>query len=147
MQFKIETFPTYRIAYMRRVGEYGPANMEVMENLKKWAKENNVLESATLFGIPQDNPVTTNPNNCRFDACIVIPNDFQLDDSVHEGELSGGKYLVFEVRHTAEAIQNAYAEIVPSLQSNGFQMRSNPIMEKYTGDLISNPYCEICVPI
>lgn len=34
MKYKIETFPNYRIAYMRRVGQYGPANMEVMEKLK-----------------------------------------------------------------------------------------------------------------
>lgn len=39
MKFKIETLPNYRIAYMRRVGPYGPANIEVMERLKKWAKK------------------------------------------------------------------------------------------------------------
>ncbi len=36
MKFKVETIPSYRIAYMRRVGPYGPANHTVMENLKKW---------------------------------------------------------------------------------------------------------------
>ena len=34
MKFKVETLPNYRIAYMRRVGPYGPANIEVMEQLK-----------------------------------------------------------------------------------------------------------------
>lgn len=147
MKYKIETFPNYRIAYMRRIGQYGPANIQVMENLKKWAKENNLLESAILFAIPQDNPETTLPDNCRFDACIVLPNDYQVDDSVIEGEVSGGKYLVYEVNHTAEAIQKAYYEIFQSLQSNGYKTDNKPIMEKYTGDMISNPYCEICVPV
>ena len=147
MKFKVETLPNYRIAYMRRVGQYGPANIEVMEQLKKWAKEQNLLESAILFAIPQDNPETTLPDNCRFDACIVIPNDYQVDDSVFEGEISGGKYLIYEVKHTAEDIQKAYSDIFPSLQSNGYQMDNKPIMEKYIGDMISNPYCEICVPV
>ncbi|TWL18340.1 hypothetical protein CHCC16874_0534 [Bacillus licheniformis] len=49
MKFKIETLPNYRIAYMRRVGPYGPANIEVMERLKKWAKKKDLLESAILF--------------------------------------------------------------------------------------------------
>lgn len=147
MKFKIETFPNYRIAYMRRVGQYGPANMEVMEKLKKWAKENNLLNSAILFAIPLDNPETTPPNQCRFDACIVIPNDFQVDNSVLERELSGGEYYVYEVKHTTEEIQKAYPAIFQHLQNNNFQIDHKPIMEKYISDMISHPYCEICVPI
>lgn len=147
MKFKVEILPNYRIAYIRRVGQYGPANITVMEQLKKWAREKNLLESAILFAIPQDNPETTLSDNCRFDACIVIPNDYQADDSVLEGEISGGKYLIYEVKHTAEEIQKAYSDIFPSLQSNGYQMDNKPIMEKYIGDMISNPYCEICVPV
>lgn len=147
MKFKEELFPPYRIAYMRRVGQYGPGNFEVMEKLKEWAKEKNLLDSATLFAIPQDNPQTTLPDNCRFDACIVIPNDYRVDDSVNEGEISGGKYLVFEVKHTSEAIQKAYTDIFQSLQNSGYKIDNKPIMEKYIGDMFSNPYCEICVPI
>ncbi|MFD2043478.1 GyrI-like domain-containing protein [Ornithinibacillus salinisoli] len=147
MNFKVETIPNYRIAYMRRVGPYGPANIEVMEKLKKWAKEKHLLESATLLAIPQDNPETTLPENCRFDACIVISKDYQMDDSICESELSGGKYLIYEVKHTAEVIQKAYVDIFSSLQSNGYQIDSKPIMERYTGDMIYNPYCEICVPV
>jgi DNA gyrase inhibitor GyrI len=147
MKFKVETLPNYRIAYIRRVGPYGNGNFEVMGKLKKWAKERNLLKSAILFAIPQDNPETTLPENCRFDACIVISKDYQMDDSIYEGELSGGKYLIYEVKHTAEDIQKAYADIFPSLQSNGYQIDNKPILEKYTGDMINNPYCEICVPI
>lgn len=36
------------------------------------------------------------PENCRFDACIVISKDYQMEDSIYEGELSGGKYLIYE---------------------------------------------------
>ncbi|RSK26278.1 DNA gyrase inhibitor [Bacillus sp. HMF5848] len=147
MKFKVETFPNHRIAYMRRVGQYGPANIEVMEKLKSWAKEKNLLESAILFAISQDNPATTPPGNCRFDACIVIPTDYQVDDTVLEGELSSGKYVIFEVKHTAEDIQKAYSEIFQSLQNIGYIMDNKPIIEKYIGDMISNPYCEICVPV
>lgn len=147
MKFKVEILPNYRIAYMRRVGPYGPANIEVMEKLKKWAHEKKLLESTILFAIPQDNPETTLPEHCRFDACIVIPSDYPVDDSVLEGEISGGKYLIYEVKHTAEDIQKAYSYIFSSLQNNEHQLDNRPIMEKYIGDRINNPYCEICVPI
>ncbi|WP_163582864.1 AraC family transcriptional regulator [Gracilibacillus saliphilus] len=147
MKFKIETLPNYHVAYLRRVGPYGPANNAVMEKLKKWAKKKNLLASATLIAIPQDNPETTPPDNCRFDACIVLSRDYALDGSICEKELSGGKYLIYDVKHTAEDIQEAYTNIFPSLLSNGFQMDNKPILERYFGDKIHKPYCEICIPI
>ncbi|WP_226003248.1 AraC family transcriptional regulator [Paenibacillus sp. BJ-4] len=147
MKFKVETLPNYRIAYVRRVGPYGNANFEVMKKLKKWAKDRNLLKSAILFAIPQDNPEITLPENCRFDACIVISKDYQMDDSIYEGELSGGKYLIYEVKHTAENIQKTYNNIFTSIQYNGYKIDNKPILEKYTGDMINNSYCEICVPI
>jgi DNA gyrase inhibitor GyrI len=147
MKFKVETLPNYRIAYLRQVGPYGSANIEVMEKLKQWAKEKDLLKTSIILAIPQDNPETTLPENCRFDACIVISKDYQLDDSIYESELSGGKYLIYEVKHTAEDIQKAYTEIFPDLQNNGYQIENKPIMERYTVDMINNHYCEICVPV
>lgn len=105
MNIKVETLPKYRIAYVRQVGPYGPANIQAMEKLKKWAEEKNITKSAIILGIPQDNPETTLPENCRYDACIVIPKDYQIDDSIYESELSGGKYVICKVKHTAEDIQ------------------------------------------
>ncbi|MGW8957391.1 AraC family transcriptional regulator [Paenibacillus sp. NPDC055715] len=104
MNMKVETLPKYRIAYVRQIGPYGPANIQAMKKLKKWAEENNLLtESAIILGIPQDNPDTTLPENCRYDACIVISKNFQMDNKA--------------------------------------------ILEKYTGNMINNDFCEICVPI
>ncbi|AOP17426.1 ATP-binding cassette domain-containing protein [Bacillus licheniformis] len=62
-------------------------------------------------------------------------------------EISGGQYLIYEVEHTAEAIQKAYSDIFSSLQNNEYQLDNRPIMEKYVGDMVNSPYCEICVPL
>ncbi|HBI02613.1 MAG TPA: DNA gyrase inhibitor, partial [Paenibacillaceae bacterium] len=61
MNIQIETLPNYRIAYVRQVGPYGPANIQAMETLKKWARENDLIESSIILGIPQDHPETTPP--------------------------------------------------------------------------------------
>lgn len=145
---KIEILPKYRIAYMRQVGPYGPENIQTMEKLKAWAKGKNLFtESAIILGIPQDHPETTLPENCRYDACIVISNDYPLDDSICEGALSGGKYVICKVKHTAEDIQKAWAEIFPTLQEKGYQIDNKPIFERYTVALIDSHYCEICIPV
>ncbi|PEU16100.1 GyrI-like domain-containing protein [Bacillus sp. AFS019443] len=147
MNMKVETLPKYRIAYVRQVGPYGPANIQSMEKLKKWAEEKDLVKSAIILGIPQDNPETTLPENCRYDACIVISKDYQIDDSICEGELSGGEYVIFKVKHTAEDIQKAWTEIFPALHNNGYQIDNKPILERYTSEMINNHYCEICVPV
>ncbi|TYR81464.1 DNA gyrase inhibitor [Priestia megaterium] len=148
MNIKIENVPKYRIAYVRQVGPYGPDNIQAMKKLKSWAKENNLLaETAIILGISQDNPETTSPENCRYDACIVISNDYQIDASVSESELSGGKYAICKVKHTAEDIQHAWTEIFSELLNNGYQIDSKPIFEKYIGEMVYSDYCEICVPI
>lgn len=148
MNMTVETLPKYRIAYVRQVGPYGPANIQVMVKLKKWAKEKNLLvKSAILFGIPQDNPETTLPENCRYDACLVISNDYQMDDSMCESELSGGEYVSYKVKHTAEDIQKAWMEIFLDLQNSGYRMDNKPVFERYIGDMIDNDYCDICIPV
>ncbi|MBB6674993.1 AraC family transcriptional regulator [Cohnella nanjingensis] len=148
MIMNVELIPEYRIAYVRQVGPYGPANAQAMEGLKKWAVEKKLLtESAILLGIPQDHPEITLPENCRYDACIVISKDFQMDDSICESELAGGKYMVCKVKHTAEEIQKAWTDIFPALQDSGYQMDDKPILERYTGEMINNDSCEICIPI
>lgn len=148
MTINVEILPKYRIAYVRQVGPYGSANKQVMEKLKRWATENNLLaESAIIFGIPQEHPRMTRPENCRYDACIVISNDYLMDDLICEGELAGGKYDIYKVKHTSEDVEKAWAEIIPLIQNKGFQIDNKPIIERYTIDMINNHYCEICVPV
>lgn len=108
---KIETLPNYHVAYVRQVGPYGPANIQAMERLKKWAREHNLIESAII------------------------------------GELAGGNYAVFKIRHTAEDIQKAWTEIFPVLHSRGYQIVNKPIVERYSWDMVNKDYCKICVPI
>jgi DNA gyrase inhibitor GyrI len=138
MYINVENIPKYRIAYVRQVGPYGPNNIQAMEKLKKWAEENNLIKSAIILGIPQDNPETTLPENCRYDACIVISEDYQLDDSICESELSGGKYVICKVKHTAEDIQKAWPEIFSTVQNSEYLIDNKPILERYTGVMINN---------
>jgi DNA gyrase inhibitor len=148
MNIIVEDLPKYRIAYVRQVGQYGPGNIHAMEKLKKWMKEKNLLtESAIMLGIPQDNPETTPSENCRYDACVVISNDYRMDNSICESELAGGKYVIYKIKHTAEDIQKAWAEIFPAIQNSGYQIDNKPIFERYKGDMIYNDYCELCVPV
>ncbi|XQY90039.1 AraC family transcriptional regulator [Metabacillus sp. HB246100] len=147
MDIQVEFIPNYRIAYMRRVGRYGPENYEVIEKIKNWARDRNLLHSSFILAVPQDNPLTTPSENCRFDGCLVLSEDTLIDESVYEGEISGGPYLIFKVKHTAKDLEKTYVELFPYLKEQGYVLDSKPIFERYVGEAEDESFCEICVPI
>ena len=148
MNIKIDNLPNYRIAYVRQVGPYGPHNVKVMEKLKGWAKKKGLFnKDSTILSIPRDNPEVTSPENCRYDAGIVISNEYPIDNDVSEDKLIGGQYVIYRVRHTAEEIQKAWDLIFAELLNKGYQVDSRPMFERYYGEENDVDYCDICVPI
>ncbi|MBX4265625.1 AraC family transcriptional regulator [Clostridium estertheticum] len=150
MNIEIEKTPFYRIAYIRQVGSYGQNNIKVMEKLKRWAKSTGLLnEQSIILGIARDNPKIVEPENCRYDTCLVISNDYCIsDDYISDGNILGGNYAVFKIRHTAEEVQKAWLAIFPELFKRGHQLdESRPILERYKIEMVKNHFCEICVPI
>ena len=150
MTYQIEQMSKSRIAYMRRVGPYGEGNYALMKKFKEWAKANGLFTaSAVILGISQDNPAVTPLENCRYDVGIIVSKSFKTTDTdVNVAELPGGKYAVFTIDHTAEAIQKAWGEIFVRLSAQGRQPDvSRPILERYIPAMIDNHLCEICVPL
>lgn len=90
MNMKIDTLPNYRIAYVRQVGPYGPHNVKVMEKLKRLAKKKGLFtKDSIILSIAWDNPEETAPENCRYDAGIVISSEYYVDDDFSEDQLVG----------------------------------------------------------
>nr|WP_172251921.1 GyrI-like domain-containing protein [Saccharibacillus deserti] len=154
MTFTIEHMPTARMIFARKTGPYGPGNQETMEYLKAWARRRNLLrESATLLGIAQDNPQHTPPEQCRYDACLIIREagaseigDLQ-DTSLRLGEFPGGTYAVFKTAHTPQGVNEVWSSAFPALLEAGIRLDERPTVERYTGSLLPEGLCELCVPI
>lgn len=148
MEMQIEKLPAYTFAFMRQAGPYGAGNVQIMDALKSWAKSYHLLDDDAIFlGIPQDNPAATAPENCRYDACLVMAGPVQ-DEDVHPGSITGGQYAVFTIQHTMEAVRTAWATIFPELHGQGCQLdNSRPVIERYAARLVQAHLCEICVPI
>ena len=150
MEFLIEKINSCRIAYIRKVGPYGINNIETMDELKMWAKANNLLNDNTIiYGIAQDNPQITKSENCRYDTCIVVPKDYiKTDNNLNNGEITGGKYVIFRIEHTSEAIKKTWTEIFPILLKEKLKFdTSRPILERYAVKMVIKQKCEICLPV
>ncbi len=148
MKMTIEEIPESRIAYFRNVGEYGEKqNKELMESFKKWAQINGVFDNSTILGIPHDNPQVTPKEECRYDVCVVINTNFNVVKPAQVGKFTGGKYAVFVLDHTKEAVNEFWGNIFSEIKKNNLLIREQPIVERYTSQMIGNHLCEILVPI
>lgn len=148
MKIRIEDLGQSKIAYFRNIGEYGEkANKELMESLKKWAQENNVFNDSTILGIAQDNPECTPKVLCRYDVCVLVEEDFVVASPALDGVFDGGKYAVFLVDHTADAVSEFWSTLYTQIEMNRLVVRDAPIIERYTSHMIEKHLCEILVPI
>ena len=148
MNMRLETFPPYHIAYMRRTGAYGDGNYQLMARLKDWARDNGLWnDTMTIFGIARDNPGVTAPEQCRYDVCLLVPAGFEAD-GISKGVLDSGRYAVFTVDHTSEAVQRFYADFIAELAAAGLAFdASRPMIERYVNKLVESGFCEFCVPV
>lgn len=150
MKITIENITSCRIAYLRNTGAYGANNIQAMAQIKDWAKANGLMGKNTIIlGIAHDNPQTTPPEKCRYDACVILPNKpFMTEDSMQYREMEGGKYAIFTVKHTAKAMAQAWGEIFPALSLEGHILdHARPILERYAAKKVAQHLCEICIPI
>ncbi|UZQ52661.1 GyrI-like domain-containing protein [Clostridium kluyveri] len=106
-------------------------------------------ESSIILGIAQDDPQFTEPKDCRYDICLVVSDEFKVDNKyINFGKAIGGKYCVFKISHTIDAMKKAWMEIFSELSKRNYEFDDRrPIFERYAMKMINKHYCEICVPI
>ena len=142
----IEEFKDINIAYMRRVGKYGPENKQLMKNFKAYLKVNNLFKSdITILGIAMDDPIQTPTEKQRYDVGIVIPDGEKKLD-LPTRKIPNGNYAIFKVTHTTKDVSNFWKGI-PNLNINLPIDNTKPIIEKYSFSKVSLNLCEFCIPL
>ncbi|MFJ7668325.1 GyrI-like domain-containing protein [Lysinibacillus sp. NPDC097195] len=148
MKFTIEELAPSKIAFFRNVGEYGEANKMLMESFKQWVQNQKTLKNQyTILAIPQDNPDVSPKEQCRYDVCICIERDFHVTQPAQVGTFAGGKYAVFLLDHTKEAVSEFWGKVFSEITKQQLAIRPEPIIERYSAQMIERHLCEILVPI
>ena len=138
---KIETFQSITIAYMRRTGAYGPENRQLMEKLKAFLAQHDLLKS-TILGIPLDDPTITPAEQLRYDVGLIVPVHAVIP--LPTRSIGDGTYAVFEVQHTQQGVSSFWQNIGQLTLSID---NTKPIIERYSSQKIAEHLCEFCVPI
>ena len=138
---KIETFQGITIAYMRRIGAYGPENRQLMEKLKAFLAQHD-LSKSTILGIPLDDPTITPAEKLRYDVGLIVPVHAVIP--LPTRSIDDGTYAVFEVQHTQQGVSSFWQNIGQLTLSID---NTKPIIERYSSQKIAEHLCEFCVPI
>ncbi|CAM4018686.1 GyrI-like domain-containing protein [Catellicoccus marimammalium] len=143
---KIEEFKDIKIAYMRRIGEYGLENKSLMEKFKLHLEHQELLDERTIIlGIALDNPLYVSKENQRYDVGMII-SDENIDYNLPIRNIDNGQYAVFEVEHDEKAISEFW-ENIQTLTADLVLDDSKPIIERYTFPKIASNLCEFCIPL
>ena len=82
---------------------------------------------SVLYAIAGDNPQTTQPEDCRYDVCLVLPQGLLPPDrDMTLGRIAGGRYAVAVLPHTLEGVAKGWDQLFPALSQLGVQPAPSP---------------------
>ena len=151
MDYRIENLKTSSTVYMRHIGSYGgPDNFKMMVDFKTWIANNDLqkdLETYGILGIALDNPQVTPPEECRYDVILCVCNEINTNSKVRRGQFTGGKYAVFTIPHTTEAVQQFWGTLGQTIMENKLNVRDEPIIERFKEEEGQDYFCDFLIPI
>ena len=94
LEVRIEHLPEMHVAFVRHTGPYEETDT-AYERLMTWADRRGLLKSApVIFGIAYDDPTVTAPENLRYEAALVIPEDLMVEGEIGVQSIQGGNFAV-----------------------------------------------------
>ncbi len=152
MQIQIIDLPPARVASLRYTGPYGPALGNFWrDHFLPWLQANQ-LDGPTCYGVGLDDPGNTAPQQCRYDACVEVPDTFVASAPVSVITLPGGRYAVARFQGQASDIGAAWMEMCTLVPAQGLQNDARPCFERYLPGARTDPVsglfsCELCVAV
>jgi AraC family transcriptional regulator len=153
MKVKLIDRKPQAVAYLRHTGAYGPALSAFwQEKMYPWMVTNGLLEHPR-YGISQDDPAVTAAEQCRYDACVEVAEDFVPTGGAFKTVIPGGKYAVLHIEGRVEDIQHGWTAMLRDwLPGSGFQLDARPFFEHYPEGSRYNAKtgvfdCDICIPV
>jgi AraC family transcriptional regulator len=159
MHVELRLLPPMRLAYMRCTGPYGdPAIEQTWQRFAAWHQQHGLHASQrTLLGIYQDRPAITPPEQCRYDCCVEVAEDFMPSTEVALQDFAGGRYVCGYFSGDTADIHAAWAHLsdtwLPGLTADGaWRLGKTARLELYPEGGRLNaateaPPCWLCLPI
>jgi AraC family transcriptional regulator len=140
------------LAFKRHVGPYESVPESLFSDLELWARRRRIPGPRMWLGLGQDAPITTKPEQLRFDAAMAVPGPFTSDDVVGYQLLPAGPFAVTTHAGPYATLPDAYATILPRLTAlRGYQLVGLPAVEIYHTAKVTSQYelnhTDLCLPV
>lgn len=162
LNVRVRQMPGFHVAYTASLMD--GYNLDTIDTawqaLCRWAAARDLLTpDNTLMEVSYDNPNVTPPHQCRYYACIEVPQHIPPDNVVGIMDIPAGKCAVYRFEGTQKEIQPTYKALYASwLPRNGYQPPyENPRRpcyaifglepEDHPDGLISMDFCIPVVPV
>jgi AraC family transcriptional regulator len=99
------------VAFIRHVGPYETVTDELWQRLTDWARAKRLPSNLVFLGIAQDAPGLTPPERLRFDAAIVVREEFSAEGEIGHRVLNAAEYAVTTHVGHFRTLPEAYATI------------------------------------
>ena len=151
MKSEVKELPEFNVVFIRKIGSYIFTCRQAFEELMKWAIPRNYVGPKKVLGIYWDNPEVTPVDKCRFDACIIVPDGFTVDDNLQTQKLWGGTYAVCNFELKPEEMSKAYEKSFAWVCESGYEFKDKPCFELYHNNAAEHPegkwIFDICIPL
>jgi AraC family transcriptional regulator len=140
---RVETYPALRVAFMRNRGGYAKAG-ETFGRLRAWASSRGLLrDEACLYGLCPDDPEVTEEALLRFDACVVVGDDF-ADTEVGVAVIPDGTYAVGVHEGPYHRLHETYLDVIGRwFPQSGYELAPDAVVEHYVNDPSCTPAPEL----
>jgi AraC family transcriptional regulator len=156
MRVEYRHFPAEMVFYARSAGPYSASSREAWRLLADWLDQHQARRRVKkAIGFFRDNPRLTAPELLRYDACIPVMFDLDIEPGPGIGRqtLPGGAYAV----HTHVGSYEAAGELLSQMHSEVVPKRAlsvdydRPFMAIYLNDpkvtREMHRRTELCVPV
>jgi AraC family transcriptional regulator len=144
--------PMMHVAFVRHVGPYDHVG-ETWGKLFAWAGPSGLIGPHTkVVGVVHDDPEVTPPERIRYDAGLVVNQDFKPAGEIGVQAIGGGEFAVASHRGPYSGFGETYARLCGQwLPAAGREPRSAPALEIYCNSPQDTPpqdlLTEIYIPL
>jgi AraC family transcriptional regulator len=151
-QVEVKRMPPMRVVYHRHFGSYNdPEVQAAFDQLEQWALARGRL-NATYLGIPWDELLVSPKEQCRFDACVVVENDFFGGQQKNWQDIPGGLFAVYSCLIEKHDFERPWDELMWGwLPASGLVPANRCRYEVYLNDGHADPLgrwdIQLCLPV
>ena len=131
-QTRVAHLAQLHVAFIRHVGPYETVTDTLWHKLADWARSKRLPVDLTFLGIAQDAPGLTAPERLRFDAAIVVPEEFSSEGAIGHQVLKAAEFAVTTHVGHYRTLPDAYATIARrAARLKGYRVGGLPCVEVY----------------